>query len=401
MNNDLKTSKKIIKDESKEENNKKNIEENKEIKKEKKIDETKKEEDDEKKKEYVNWFNKHCTKSESNCENKNKKILEKPKILEKKDSQKIKEDKKEKNEKKKDEKLEKSKSNINSIKKKPKKPEQIAITLKDYNKYTCFQKIKIYYVNYFNYKICFSMIININWDFSLFNTKLSYMYHFYLTNGFSEEKPNLVFFLKNKKIKITDKKIFKPNEYDFKNDYIVILEKENLYKTEIDFGTRNSYLNLKGSKIPHFVVSSGSNLEIECLLISKGIVALECELYEVKKEFFIPLEYDNVKNLKRKAKEFLESNWKDKSIFISNIKSTNSKKSENYDANYFVLRDKVILKCGKIYVFLVTTSMKKLYAFNPRYDSKDGVFIITKDKKGILNGFLGRKRSDFVIASEG
>ena len=49
-----------------------------------------------------------------------------------------------------------------------------------------------------------------------------------------------------------------------------------------------------------------------------------------------------------------------------------------------------------MYIFLITSSNKKMYAFNPRHISKEGLFIVSKDDKSILNGFKAKKISDFI-----
>jgi hypothetical protein len=172
-------------------------------------------------------------------------------------------------------------------------------------------------------------------------------------------------------------------------NYIIILEKENHKFEEIDMGTRNNYINLKGVKIPHFVFSSYYNLQVQSFIISKNLPFLECEVYEVKKELYFNIDPENEKNTKKKVKEFLDLNWKERANLISVIKSGNIRKSkENYDANCFEINRKFILSHGKIYIFLVTSSNKKVYAFNPRHITKDGVVIISKDDKALLSGFI-------------
>ena len=292
---------------------------------------------------------------------------------------------------------------INEKKSKKKLKKQITITLKDYSKYTCFQKVKVYYINYLNYRASLTMIININWHLNQFLGKFGVMYHLPCSHSASD-KSGITLFIKNKKyttnvIRNSEKKIFGPSEFDYSNDYVIILENENFNKVEIDLGRRNSYMSLKGEKIPHLIINSDANLEIECMLISKCVTLLECEIYEVKKEFNFFIEYNNNKNLRKKARDFLSTNWKEKCIFVDNIRSTNYKKSDNYDANYFVINEKIILPCGKIFIFIVSTPNKTIYAFHSMYDSREGLYIITKDKKGVLIGFSAKKRSDFVVAN--
>ncbi len=215
------------------------------------------------------------------------------------------------------------------------------------------------------------------------------------------EKFPLLFFINNKKYATSSKirnKYFIPSKFDYKNDYIIILEKENNLLYELDLGTRNTYLNLKGAKITHFVCSLYYNFLLESFVISKNVAELECDIYEIKKEVYLEMDPDNNEKMtKKRIKDFLDLNWKDRANYITTIKSGNIKKSkENYDAICFEINRKFILTHGKMYVFLVTAPNKKIYAFNNRHISRDGLIIISKDDKSILNGFKLRKISDLI-----
>ena len=274
----------------------------------------------------------------------------------------------------------------------------INITIKDYSKYTFLQKIKIFYINYLNISYSIKMLININCSIKELVNEFSKLYHI-PTERFSE-KSSISFFINGKKYSSSNdirKKFFIPNKFDYKNDYIILMEKGSFKFDEIDMGTRNNYYNLKEIKIPHFVYSSYYNYLIESFIISKNLTTLECELYEIKKEAYLKIEPNNEKSTRQKIKEFLDLNWKERTNFICTIKSGNIKKSkENYDANCFEINRKFILTHGKMYIFLITSSNKKMYVFNPRHISKEGLFIVSKDNKSILNGFKAKKISDFI-----
>ena len=285
-----------------------------------------------------------------------------------------------------------------SINKNIKTKNLINITIKDYSKYTFLQKIKIFYINYLNISYSIKMLININCSIKELVNEFSKLYHI-PTERFSE-KSSISFFINGKKYSSSNdirKKFFIPNKFDYKNDYIILMEKGSFNFAEIDMGTRNNYYNLKEIKIPHFVYSSYYNYLIESFIISKNLTTLECELYEIKKEAYLKIEPNNEKSTRQKIKEFLDLNWKERTNFICTIKSGNIKKSkENYDANCFEINRKFILTHGKMYIFLITSSNKKMYVFNPRHISKEGLFIVSKDNKSILNGFKAKKISDFI-----
>ena len=243
------------------------------------------------------------------------------------------------------------------------------------------------------------MIININCSINNIVNQFQKLYHI-PCDRYSDEKPPLIVFINNKKyspLNKTDRKYFTPNKFDYKNDYLIILEKESHKLAEIDMGTRNNYINLKGEKIPHFVFSSYYNLQVDGFIISKNILYLECEVYELKKELNFSVDPENEKTTKKKAREFLDLNWKEKSSLVSIIKSGALRKSkENYDANCFEINRKFVLAHGKVYIFLVTSCNKKVYAFNPRRVAKEGLVIVSKDDRAILSGFKCKKISDFI-----
>ena len=404
------------KKESNKDKNKENDKEKEKKEKEKEEEKiNKKEEKNEKKekaqkKEVKKEKEKEDEKEKGEKEEKNNEKDEKEEL--KKEKEKNKEENNEEKVKEKDNENEKIKekkpSNIEqnestkkakSTKKNNNKKITVTLTMKDYSKYTDLQKITIFYINYLNFFHKIDMTININCSISNIINKFQKLYHIPI-DKYSEEKPPLLVFINNKKyspLNSLKKKYFTPNKFDYKNDYVIILEKENHKFEEIDLGTRNTYLNLKGVKIPHFVFSAYYNLQVESFIISKNILNLECEIYELKKEMNINIDPENEKGSKKIAKEFLDLNWKERCSLITIIKSSAMKKSkENYDANCFEINRKFILTQGKVYVFLITTSNKKVYAFNPRHLAKEGLVIISKDDKAILNGFKSKKISDFI-----
>ena len=351
---------------------------------------------------------------EINKEDKKEEIVEKGDKEENTGKEKKKEkeetaDKKEKGEEKekenkKDKKTNEEKNDKKSSKKsKSKKKSGLPITIKDYSNYTCLQKINIFYINYLNISHRLDMIIDINSSINDVIQTFQKLYHFYC-DKYSDEKPPLIVFINNKRyspLSKTKNKYFIPTKFDYKNDFLVILEKETYKFEEYDMGRNRHYssnkVNLKGVKVPHFVYSSYYNLQVESFIITKNIPYLECEVYELKKEFYFNTDPENKRVSKKKIKDFLDLNWKEKSTLICVVKSGALRKSkDNYDGNCFEINRKFILSHGKIYIFVVTSCNKRVYTFNPRDFHNNGLIIVTRDDKGILNGFKAKRISDFI-----
>ena len=386
------TSRKINKEE------KENINENNKEKDENKkneIDIKNKEDNCKDNKDKDNENNKKDKVEEEKKDNKeNNKVDKNENSKEKDEKEENKEKEKTKNPKKNEEDSKKDKQ-----KKGNKKKVTETITIKDYSKYTSHQKINIFYINYLNIFHRIDMIIDINGSIDDIINTFKKLYHIPI-DRYSEEKPPLNIFINGKKYSIANKarkRFFTPNKFDYKNDYIIILEKEVFKIKEIDIGSRSNYINLKGAKIAHYVYSSYYNLQVDSFIISKNLNSLECEVYELRKEFHFDIDLENEKGTKKKVKEFLDLNWKEKSNFISLIKSDNMRKSkENYNANCFEINRKFILHQGIIYIFVITASNKKLEAFNSRHISNEGLVIISKDDRSLLSGFKAKKISDLV-----
>ena len=52
-----------------------------------------------------------------------------------------------------------------------------------------------------------------------------------------------------------------------------------------------------------------------------------------------------------------------------------------------------------MYIFVIKSPNKRIYAFGGRRTTSDGVYIFTKNDKAVLNGFRGKDISDFVACS--
>ena len=343
------------------------------------------------KKEEKNEINKEDIKENKEENKKEEKSEEKENKGEEKEKEKTK-GKKEKNKDKKDKKKSKKKS----------KDADFYVVIKDMSEYIFFQKIRVVYVNSQNNPIIFYLKINMNTTIKEIIDQFISLYH-YKKERYSSKNIPLHFFINGKKHSKSNKtrsKYFIPTRFDYKNDYILILEKQVLRVKELDLNTDRNYLNLRGVDIPHFVYNSLFNFEIDSFIISQGVTTLDCKIYELKNEINLRQFTDNERSIKLKAKEFLSLNWKEKTNFVTSFKSAKAKKSkENRRANLFELNRKFILLEGKMYIFVIKSPNKRIYAFGGRRTTSDGVYIFTKNDKAVLNGFRGKDISDFVACS--
>ena len=295
--------------------------------------------------------------------------------------------------------INKNKEEIKKEDKTKKKENMLDISSLDSHNYTFYETIKVIYVNYSNSQYIFEMSINMNFSINDFTNSFCKMFHL----GFDKygEKLPLIIIINNKKYLINNSKhnfFFNPFNFSYKNDYVIILERERLNYREYDLGRRANYYNFKGAKVPHFVYSAFYNLEIEGFIVTRYLNYLECEIYELKKEYYFDLDIGLKKATRSKVKELLDLNWKDRCELKGTIKSSTLRKSsENYNANCFEINTKFILVQGKIYIFLVSSLNRKLDAFIARNYSEKGLIIVTKDNRGILNGFKARTISDLTL----
>ena len=372
-----------------EENKDKNIEkENKSDEKEKKVENKDNIQEENKKDNIEENENKIEEKKESEKqEEENKEEIKEENKEENKDKEKPKE-KKEKDTKKKDNK--KKVKNLN-----------LFAVIKDITEYTFFQKIRVIYLNPLNNPVVFYLKINMNTSIKEIIDQFADLYH-YKHERYSDNKIPLHIFINGKKHSISNKtqaKYFIPTKFDYKNDYILILEKQLFKLKELDVGSRTNYLNLKGINVVHAVYNSLYNYEVDSFLITKGITSLDCQVYELKKELNIRQYTDNEHTIKQKLREFLDSNWKEKTNLVTTFKSIKVKNSKSYNCNLFEISRKFILLQGKIYVFVIKSNNKKLDVFNGRRIYTDGIYIVSKNNKSILDGFRAKAISDFTANS--
>ena len=296
--------------------------------------------------------------------------------------------------------MEENDENNKSINKKLKNI--INISYKEYSNYKIHQRIKIKYINYLNMFLELEINININCSIKDMSEIFSKMYHIPNRSGLSLI-PSLVIIINNIKYSQYNdikNKYFIPNKFDYNNDYVIIIEKEYFNFREVDLGSYSNYLNLKNEKVPHFVCSLYFNFEIAAFIVSKCCSKLECEIYELKNDKYFNIDFYDEKKTKNRIKEILDLNWKEKTKLISVIKSNDIKKVvDNFNGIGFKINKKLNLIHGKIYIFLVSSPDNKIYAFNPRSISKEGLIIVSKNDKSILIGFEAKKISDFEIGS--
>ena len=312
-------------------------------------------------------------------------------------------EKKEKNEienKEKEKGKDKEKNLENPYKKKNKKKQKnnnLTVVIKDLLEYTFFQKIRVIYLNSLNNAVVLYLKIDINTTIIEIINKFASLYH-YKSNSRSDKLP-LSIFINGKMHSISNNtkcKFFIPTKFDYKNDYVLILEKQITKLNEYELSTSYNNLNLKGIVVPHVVYNSLYNFEIDSFLISKNMDFLDCQIYELKKDINIRQFTDNENTMKQKMKEFLDLNWKEKTTLLTSFQSVKAKKSkDSYKANLFVLNRNFILLQGKMYIFVIRASNKRIYTFYGDDISSDGILIISRNDKSIINGFRGKPISDF------
>ena len=316
-----------------------------------------------------------------------------------KDKTKDKEKDKEKN-KEKDKKGEKD-----SKKKKTKKEKNsnLSVVIKDSSEYLFFQKIRLIYLNSLNTPSVFNYKININISIQELINQFKSLYHYKLER-YSEKLP-LIIFINGKKHSISNtnrSKYFIPTKFDYKNDYVLIVEKNVSKFRELSVNSStNNKINLKGADVPHLVYNSLYNLEVDSFIIPEGLNCVECTIYELKNYVEIRQFTDNEYTIRRKLKEFLQLNWKERTNFVTSFVTMKVKKGKGYGTNLAELNRKFILLQGKMYIFLIKSTNKNLYLFTPgrRYSNKDGIFIVTINNKSLLDGFKAKLLSDFYAFS--
>ena len=288
------------------------------------------------------------------------------------------------------------------IKEKLDKSEIIMINEKDIKEYTLFKKVKIHYLNYFNKKRTFEIIININWKLNEFVDYIIKLYHI----PDIDNNSNLILFIKNKQysgkeIEKNDFKLFLPHNFNYQNDYIIIIEKENIDKLNLDLGSSIDKYNFKTREIPHIIYCSYFNFCLESILVSNQLKDLECQIYQFYDGFNLNLEPNIGKYNYENAKKILTSNWNSQCKYITSIKSIRSSTYKNNgeineEVVSFSINPKINLYHDKTYVFLIKTPTFNINIFESGATDQ-GIFIVSSDNKNIINGFICKKLSDFCV----
>ena len=380
------------------------IKEKKEEKKEEKNEETKEEKKEEKQEEKKEEKKEDKKEEKENIEQKEENKKEEPKNSEKeskKEDQSSKKTKDKPKSKKQEKDNEKNNDNPSKKKSKKKKKYDLNVIIKDFSEYIFFQKIRVIFLNSLNNPVVFSLRINMNTSIKVIIEHLSSLYHFKY-DRYTNKMP-LHIFINGKKHSVSNdtfRKFFIPTKFDYKNDYILILEKQTLKLKEYDLGRRCNYINFRGIEVPHVVYNSLYNFEIDSFIIIKDLEVLDCQVFELKKNIDLRQHTDNQYTIKRKLREFLDLNWRERTNFVTTFKSNKAKKSkDNYNANLFEINRKFVLLEGKMYIFLIKSNSKKVDAFIGRDICTEGIFIVSKGDKAILNGFRGKPISDFTAYS--
>ena len=256
-------------------------------------------------------------------------------------------------------------------------------------------------MNYLNKKLSFDIPININWRLIDILDYIKNLYHFpSLENNY-----NITLIIKNKKYQGKDiedykyKNILSPINFDYDNDYLIILEHENFDVINIDLGSSSDKYNFKGNKIPHLIFSSHHNFSIDSILVSNQLRLFECDIYVFKDDINFNIEKNIGKYNFEKAKKALSSfNWKDKCKYITSIKSIKSLSyNDNDDVISFSIWPKFNLYHHKSYIFLVSSPILNINSFDSGSGGQ-GLFVISPDNKCIINGIKCKKFSDLCFS---
>ena len=373
-----------------------------EIKSNEKIEEKEDKDISDKKEETKTEENKEV-KIEENKEipkEENKEVKKEEKIKEKEEQNASKKTNKDSEDKTKEKDKNNEKKSKTKTKNKPKNS-NLEVIIKDLTEYTFFQKIRVVYLNSLNNPEVFYLKININTTIKEILDQFASLYHYKL-DRYSDKIPVCIF-INGKMHSVSNRtrsKYFIPTKFDYKNDYILILEKQTTKLKEYDLSTYNNQINLRGVTIPHVVYNSLYNFEVDSFIISKNLTFLDCQIYELKKDINLRQFTDNERTIKQKLKDFLDLNWKERCTFVTTFKSVKAKKSnDNYRANLFELNRKFILLQGKMYIFLIKSSNQKIYTFYGKNISTDGIYIVSRNDKSLINGFRAKAISDFKAYS--
>ena len=221
-----------------------------------------------------------------------------------------------------------------------------------------------------------------------------------------DNNSNLILFIKNKQysgkeIEKNESKLFLPHNFNYQNDYIIIIEKENIDKLNLDLGSSIDKYNFKTREIPHIIYCSYFNFCLESILVSYQLKDLECQIYQFYDGFNLNLEPNIGKYNYENAKKILTSNWKSQCKYITSIKSIRSSTYKNNgeineEVVSFSINPKINLYHDKTYVFLIKTPTFNINIFESGATDQ-GIFIVSSDNKNIINGFICKKLSDFCV----
>ena len=290
----------------------------------------------------------------------------------------------------------KEKDNSKKNKKDQKQKEKTTkITLKNYRDFTPYKQIAIYYTNYLNTKKTFYYNININFNLKAFKEYFQTIYHMnFNDHRINNDGLDIIFRGKKLKKKSDNDRIFSPLKFNYKNDYIFILEKEQKKDCSIDTGSRTEWMYCEKEHVLHIFMSPNFNLMVTELMISKKYDYIECEIYEIKRGEFT-LKAKMGPSAVKAVNDFFRSQWKTKVKFITKVTSSASKKSDNYRAKNFVLNQELFMKRGVFYVLDIKGINKKMDMFS-KFNDEGKYFLQAQDNLGVCAGMMFKLISDLV-----
>lgn len=282
------------------------------------------------------------------------------------------------------------------------------IYIKDDNKFTVYQRIQIYYINFMNKQRSFLMKVSINWSLLIFLKVFMSMYFLPDTDITTAETNNIkknsvTVIYKGKKycygtlFDIRDQKSLTPDVFNYEKDYIIIIERENIEKTLFTWNSDGDSYNFDENEVPHFVYFPYYNIQLRSILVCADVEHLRVDIYEVDKS--INFNDGNSKLIKKHAKEFLEGDWKSKAKLAFTVDEKNYV-TDPY-SHVFDIKKSIFIPHAKAYIFVVKLASTHIYGFDTSTQGGDAYFLISKESKAVMDGIGFTKVSTFVMKDKG
>ena len=268
---------------------------------------------------------------------------------------------------------------------KEKEKEKIEINQNNYEEYSSYHPIKVYYINYMNKNIQLNFLVNINSDFEDFCSNFESVNHIPST---------IEIVYRNKKITSPSNYKFSPDEYDYEKDYIIVIELKSTNEINIKTNLNTKYENCPKGNIPHIIIPK-ENVKIEIIKVPPQFQSINIDIYQTN----LNLVHFYVNKQKKIAQNFLAGNWKNEVNLMQNILCSNSK-YKTYDCKEFVISQDLYLKSGIVYVFDINIPATHVKVNHKKIYVCDYANFITQKDKMFIIGYFGKSVSDFSFMNK-